>query len=168
MDDATGWADAFGWLGSVLGGSLFLLVAVVLLAIGLAPDLRKKVVTDPQVRASRRLKSYRTDESTVGIVVFPAHQMPLARKVAGIFRVAEWNVNLTETPQEAFMHRYVEGVTVRGVNASLVHAVAATLSRAGVPQVREDVQDEQIPAGHPKYQLAQHSIQVQIGHTPEG
>jgi hypothetical protein len=70
-----------------------------------------------------RLRSCRTDYSRISIVVFPPHQMSLARQIASLFELAQWPTHLSETPQEAFQHRYVEGVTVIGYNHALLSQV---------------------------------------------
>jgi hypothetical protein len=112
--------------------SLVLLVAALGLwiAIHRQGSSRKsagKATPTERAEAIARLKLSATEHSQAKILVFPAHQTPLAKEIAAVFELAGWSTNFIETPQEPLQPRYVEGVEVSGFNASLVGSVVLAL-----------------------------------------
>jgi hypothetical protein len=61
--------------------------------------------------------------------------------------------------------RFEHGVTVRGVNETLVKSVVHALRIAGVPEVRPEFQTSEWQPGERKYELHVGAIQVRVGHT---
>jgi hypothetical protein len=115
--------------------------------------------------AIEALRACRTEHTNVGVDVFPAHQVPLGRRIAALFELAGWQTSLNETPQEHVHRRYVEGVHVNGFNRVLMDVVVGALASTGISDVRSTCSEIEIPRDNPKFPHAVEAMRITVGHT---
>jgi TIR domain len=125
-----------------------------LLSPTLAPALETRLAAAHRPHASLDL-----------IYASPIHR-PLFDTFRALFSGAGWHVPSDGAiPPESFTHgQYFEGIEVKGFDETLVSVVTAAFRDAGLPGVKQLVQECQIRQDNPKYAHAMSRIYVTIGH----
>lgn len=117
------------------------------------------------VKVAENLRLLSNEHTTVKIILYPAQEYPVARDVDAIFRLAGWKTTFIDTPQEGYVHRYLEGIEVSGCNSFLVSSVAEALGQAGLPALNVKHLPNEINPDNPKYAHVEHAVRITVGYT---
>jgi hypothetical protein len=113
----------------------------------------------------KELREFASDFSRLKLVMADIKHRPLADELISIFNLAGWQADLTVVPLETYIHKYHQSIEVRGYNRHFVDTVCAALTKSGLPNVRSSLEDLAIPRQNPKWNYAQQTVKITIGHS---
>jgi hypothetical protein len=119
--------------------------------------------SDQRQILGKKVKGYASSDSNISVLFATLEQKSFAELLISVFQANGWKTNLTNKEQGILTSPYIEHIEVSGHNKHLVEAIADTLRDAGLTEVKTKIEPLELGESNPKWNWAQHKIQILIG-----